>query len=254
MEFKKVLRGYDPKQVDKYIADNVEKETSTRRAQKERIDELLEENYNLRDRIAELQLKQNDVADALLTAQTVAREMEQNAKDVADKALFEAKKFYATWQAYSKTIVATFSDDELAAFLTLEGKIGDVIAEYERKLKGEENPDGDKTSKPKTTAKKRKTTAEDFVKQMEKAAEDLTAESNEMTAAKAKKEPKSPNPITRVEQASGQTIDLRELLRPEQSLEDLCADLGLIDTDTDADTESADEVDGVDVAESADGE
>ena len=35
------------------------------------------------------------------------------------------------------------------------------------------------------------------------------------------------NPIHRVEQAVGATIDLKELIHPDQSLSDICADLGL---------------------------
>jgi len=226
MEFKKVFRGYDPVQVNKYIAETADKEASIRRSQKERIDELSEENYNLRDRIAELQLKQNSISDALITAQAVADEMERHAKQYADKALFEAKKFYATWQAYSKTIVASFTEDELAAFMNLERKIGDVIAAYESKNKGG-NAGTSKQSADKKTSD-RKTTPDEFVKQIDQAAEALTAKANSLDNSSEKSE-KSANPITRVEQAAGQSIDLRELTRTDESLEELCADLGLID-------------------------
>lgn len=244
MEFKKVFRGYAPKEVDKYIAETAERETSTRRAQKERIDELLEENINLRDRITELQRRQNDVGEVLIVAQKVANDIEQHAKDYADRALVEAKKFYATWQAYSKTIVASFTEDELAAFTNLERKIGDVIANYERKLKGkdagaeaaENAAPAEIAAKGEAKPRKRKLSPDDFAKQMEAAAEELTAASKSMQSQAAKTEPKrkkSENPISRVEEASGQSIDLRELIRPEQSLEELCSDLGLINLDTD---------------------
>ncbi len=255
MQFKKVFRGYDPQQVDKYISETADREGATRRAQRERIDELSEENYNLRERIVELQRRQNDVAEAMIVAQKVAADIEQNAKDYADRALVEAKKFYATWQAYSKTIVASFTDDELAAFTGLERKIGDVIANYESKLKGAVPP-SKRNSAPKMTP-------DEFVKRMEQAADELNAKSLQaeqveqenpvsdepvdsdataVSAEKAKptaakpsnskthKETKSANPITRVEQAAGQSVDLKELLRPQQSLEDLCADLGLIES------------------------
>ena len=234
MAFKRKMRGYDPAEVDKYIAELSEREGATRRAQKERIDELSEENYNLRERIAELTRRENDISEALITAQAVARDMEQYAQDCANKALFEAKKFYATWQAYSKTIVATFTDDELAAFTALERKIGDVISAYERKLNGEDAADDVTATAPKKPRKSstRKTTPEEFVKKMEQAAEELNAKAEKKSKEKpATDESPDPNPITRVQQAAGQTIDLRELLRPEQSLEDLCADLGLIDTE-----------------------
>ena len=36
------------------------------------------------------------------------------------------------------------------------------------------------------------------------------------------------NPIDKVEKAAEQVIDLRELVRANDSLEDLCADLGLV--------------------------
>lgn len=250
MEFKKVFRGYDPKEVDRYIAETAEREGATRRAQRDRITELTDENYNLRERIVELQRRQNDVADAMITAQKVASEIEQNAKDYADRALLEAKKFYATWQAYSKTIVASFTDDEVQAFNSLADKIGEVIANYERKLKGDEPAAKKKKSAPKMTP-------EEFVKRMEQAADDLNAQSQQAEEeaengvaatdapaekpAKAKPAAKKPkpaskpsNPIKRVEQASGESVDLKELLRPEQSLEDLCSDLGLIDSDDDS--------------------
>lgn len=244
MEFKKVFRGYAPKEVDKYIAETAERETSTRRAQKERIDELLEENINLRDRITELQRRQNDVGEVLIVAQQVANDIERHAKDYADRALVEAKKFYATWQAYSKTIVASFTEDELAAFTNLERKIGDVIANYERKLKGkdagaeaaeaaENAASTDIADKGESKPRKRKLSPDDFAKQMEAAAEELTAASKSMQSKAEPKRKKSENPISRVEEASGQSIDLRELIRPEQSLEELCSDLGLINIDDD---------------------
>lgn len=237
MEFKKVFRGYDPKQVDKYIAETAERESATRSAQRDRITELTDENYNLRERIVELQRRQNDVGEALIVAQRVASEIERNAKDYADRALLEAKKFYATWQAYSKTIVASFTDDEVASFNALERKIGEVIANYERKLKGDDAP---RKSKP-----SRKMTPDEFVRKMEQTADELNAraqraESETETVGNAvatdvsdgnSSKPKSANPIKRVEEASGQSVDLMELLRPEQSLEDLCSDLGLINSD-----------------------
>ena len=48
MKFKMVLRGYDPKEVDKHLADTSAKEQEIRVAQKERIAELSEENRALK--------------------------------------------------------------------------------------------------------------------------------------------------------------------------------------------------------------
>lgn len=232
MQFKKVFRGYDPVQVVRFINETADRETATRMAQRERIEELSEENRNLRDRIVELQRRQNDVAEVMIVAQQVANEIEQSAMTYADRALLEAKKFYATWQAYSKTIVASFTEDELVSFNNLERKIGEVIANYEHKLNTASKPDEAAAGIPQRAARKRKMTPDEFVKRMEQAAENLGEKSDkaEQEEQQANAD-KSVNPISRVEQAAGQSIDIRELARPEQTLEELCLDLGLITSD-----------------------
>ena len=131
MEFRKIFRGYDPQSVDKYIADLTDKNKKIHSSQRERIDELLDENSTLRERIAELQAKENAVSDALVVSRNAALQMERQAKDYSDKALFQAKKFYATWQAYAQTAVSGFTKEELSAFNGLQRKIERVIADYE---------------------------------------------------------------------------------------------------------------------------
>lgn len=227
MEFRKVFHGYDPHSVDKYLSDLTEQNKKIHSSQRDRIDELLDENATLRDRIAELQAKENAVTDALVVSRNAALLMEQQAKDYSDKALFQAKKFYATWQAYAQTVVSSFTKEELAAFNGLQRKIERVIAEYEREAKknAEKIP---------------------FSQRMERELEELNRRSRELEASeKAAAAASAPteqsaqeatsdvtdkllNPIDKVEKAAEQAIDLRELTRTSDSLEDLCADLGLV--------------------------
>ena len=208
MDFKRVFRGYDPDEVDKYIADISEKEQKIRRAQKERIDELSDENYVLRERIGKFQADRNAISDSLVASQNLAITIEQGANDYADKVLRQAKTFYATWQAYARTVVATFTDEELKAFNELQKKIEYTIEEYEQNTL--------------CSLRKREPTS------------DGASDKSESSVAAANGEPSASdrqNPISKVAKAAEQIIDLRELTRVEDSLEDICADLGLITPD-----------------------
>lgn len=228
MEFRKIFRGYDPQSVDKYIAELTDKNKKIHSSQRERIDELLDENSTLRERIAELQAKENAVSDALVVSRNAALQMERQAKDYSDQALFQAKKFYATWQAYAQTVVSSFTKEELDAFNGLQRKIERVIADYER------------------NARKKAESDIPFSQRMERELEELNRRSRELEEASkvaaassaesvASSEQSSEqeqssmqNPIDKVEKAAEQVIDLRELMRANDSLEDLCADLGLV--------------------------
>ena len=227
MEFRKVFHGYDPRSVDKYISDTAEQNKKIHSSQRERIDELLDENATLRDRIAELQAKENAVTDALVVSRNAALLMEQQAKDYSDKALFQAKKFYATWQAYAQTVVSSFTKEELAAFNGLQRKIERVIADYEREAKknAEKIPFSQRMERELEELNRRS-------RELEEASKNATATSPspaEQSAQEAVSDvtDKLLNPIDKVEKAAEQAIDLRELTRATDSLEDLCADLGL---------------------------
>lgn len=227
MEFRKVFHGYDPHSVDKYLSDLTEQNKKIHSSQRERIDELLDENATLRDRIAELQAKENAVTDALVVSRNAALLMEQQAKDYSDKALFQAKKFYATWQAYAQTVVSSFTKEELAAFNGLQRKIERVIADYEREAKknAEKIPFSQRMERELEELNRRSRELE----ASEKAAAAASAPT-EQSAQKAVSDvtDKLLNPIDKVEKAAEQAIDLRELTRATDSLEDLCADLGLV--------------------------
>ena len=170
----------------------------------------------------------NAVSDALVVSRNAALQMERQAKDYSDKALFQAKKFYATWQAYAQTVVSSFTKEELAAFNGLQRKIERVIADYER------------------NARKKAESDIPFSQRMERELEELNRRSRELEEASKvaaassaesaasseqlseQEQSSMQNPIDKVEKAAEQVIDLRELMRANDSLEDLCADLGLV--------------------------
>ena len=209
MTFKKKYRGYNPAEVDSYIADlekTAERELEIRVAQKERIDELTEENYAFREQLRKYKENEDAIAQSLIVSQNLAQKMKYDADKYADVVLTRAKIFYATWRAYSQTIISSLLPEEVEEFNKLQRKIEDVINAYEGK---------------------------DIAKEIEEGAYDVDK------APKAKSQPKESsssrtsaykNPITAIEQAAEQVIDLSELTRTDLSLEDLCEELGLLAT------------------------
>lgn len=185
MKFKKVLRGYDPKEVEKYLTETANKEQQIRAAQKERIDELVDENATLRKALERYQADEKSIAKALIEAHNLANQIKVDADNYSESVLLRAKIFCAAWRAYSQTLVAALSAEEVRQFNLLQRKIEDLTAAYER----------------------------DDVKEVAAA---LGAFSN---------------PISKIEGEMGQQIDLKELLTPQQTLEDICAELGLSSRD-----------------------
>lgn len=284
MNFKKVFRGYDPEQVDKYIEDTAAKEQQIRVAQKERIDELSDENYSLRQQVKQYQTDEQAISKSLIASQHLAEELKNDAKRYSDLVLSRAKIFYATWSTYAKTLIASLSEEEVRAFNALQKKIEDIINAYEGKdvasefrdgvaaaqsqpqpaaenadqAHGDEQPASE--NKPEVEPKvepKEEPKSEPKAQPKEEVAQetpgveserpatpsengDSSPESEEerwrqaravvdVTPSEATMRMRSnPNPIARVEEASGQVIDLRELTQTDMSLEDLCAELGLI--------------------------
>lgn len=256
MSFKKVFRGYDPDEVDKYIAETAEKEQKIRTAQKERIDELSDENYALRQQVKQYQTDEQAISKSLVASQHLAQELKLDAERYSDLVLSRAKIFYATWRAYSQTLVSSLSEEEVKSFNVLQKKIEDVINAYEGKDVAREvdeqnakrqtaaanaKADDQVAAQPEPVAPTEQVSAPATASQP---AANETAELSEEEKWRRAREvvdvtPSETtmriyNPISKVEQASGQVIDLRELSKTDMSLEDLCAELGLIvkkDTD-----------------------
>ena len=215
MAFKKIFRGYDPEEVDKFLADTAAHEKSIRSAQKERIDELSEENYTLRQQLKQYQADEQAISKSLIASQQLAQELKNDAEKYSDLVLSRAKIFYAAWRAYSKTLVAALSTEEVREFNKLQKKLENTINAYE---------------------------GSDVAKEVEEElalnrAAVATTAPTQQTAGKTTKTVRKTvaptvnafdNPIDKVEQAAEQAIDLKELTQPHQSLEELCQELGLL--------------------------
>lgn len=207
MKFKRVFRGYDVKQVDAYILHVQEDEKQHSQALKERIDELTEENYVLLKQVEQYQTDEKAISKSLIDSQKLADELTQDAEKYSDLVLTRAKIFYAAWSAYSQTLIATLSDDEVKSFNKIQGKIENIINAYEGKNIADDSKD---------------------LVQMANSQEDVSmTEQLDITPSEATMQQRLQNPIDKVQQASDYTIDLRELASTDQSLEQLCADLGL---------------------------
>ena len=229
MKFKKVLSGYSPKQVDEYLRDLTQKHEQVRLAQKQHLDELTEENYQLRQKVKQFEQDEQAISKSLIESQKLASELKNDAVRFSELVLSRAKVFYATWQAYAKTLVATLDDQELLQFGRLMAKIERLINAYEGKnVHSDVKTIVDKarqTDVVETPTDQPQDDADDA--QTEVAATDTPPVETPDLAPSATTMGVYANPIDKVEQA-GQVIDLRELTKVDDSLEQLCVDLGLI--------------------------
>ena len=236
MQFKKVFNGYDPKQVDEYIQQLTQKHEQVRLAQKQYLEELTEENYQLRHKVKQYQQDEQAIAKSLIDSQKLAEELKNDAVRFSELVLSRAKVFYATWQAYAQTLVATLDEQELVQFNKLMEKIENIINAYEGKnVRAESKTIVEKAHQQPTTqvqADVSATTAHvvDGTLQTVEQPTQPTAESPDLVPSSTTMGVYA-NPIGKIEQAS-QVIDLRELTIVDDSLEQLCKDLGLIPPDT----------------------
>lgn len=203
MTFNKVFRGYDPQEVDEYIQSQAQKDSKIRAEQKERIDQLLDENATLTQQVKQYQTDEQAISKSLIETQRLVQEMKGDAQKYSDLVLSRAKIFYAAWHTYSQTLISTLSDEEVKEFNALLSKLENVINAYEGK-----NVQAD---------------AENYTKLSQGAV--ATTVQYEVTPSGATMNVK--NPISRVENAVEHAIDLRELTKPKDDLADICKDLGL---------------------------
>lgn len=191
MNFDRVLRGYNPKQVDSYVSEMENKHKNLCASQKQRIDELADENWSLRKQVEKYKANEDAISQTLVESQKLAEQTKNNAEKFSELTLLRAKIFYAAWYAYSKTMVASLSDEEVRQFNALKQKVESLINAYE----------GGNVAKE-AAAVTAQLGKDDF------SAKNLA------------------NPIEKVQEAA-HVIELDELVHPTQSLEDLCKDLGL---------------------------
>ena len=238
MEFKKVFSGYSPKQVDEYIQQLTQKHEQVRLAQKQYLEELTEENYQLRHKVKQYQQDEQAIAKSLIDSQKLADELKNDAVRFSELVLSRAKVFYATWQAYAQTLVATLDEQELIQFNKLMTKIENIINAYEGKnvqtdvktIVDKAHQTDDVTDIATTVAPTTEVATTDIVEPTTEQPSEPIAESPDL-APTATTMGVYANPIGKIEQAS-QVIDLRELTIVDDSLEQLCKDLGLIPADT----------------------
>lgn len=238
MKFKKVFSGYSPKQVDEYIQQLTQKHEQVRLAQKQYLEELTEENYQLRHKVKQYQQDEQAIAKSLIDSQKLADELKNDAVRFSELVLSRAKVFYATWQAYAQTLVATLDEQELIQFNKLMTKIENIINAYEGKnvqtdvktIVDKAHQTDDVTDVATTVAPTTEVATTDIVEPTTEQPSEPIAESPDL-APTATTMGVYANPIGKIEQAS-QVIDLRELTIVDDSLEQLCKDLGLIPADT----------------------
>ena len=242
MKFKKVLGGYSPKQVDNYIRNLTQKHEQVRIAQKQYLEELTEENFQLRHKVKQYQQDEQAIAKSLVESQKLAEELKNDAVHFSELVLSRAKVFYATWQAYAQTLVATLDEQELIQFNNLMAKIENIVNAYEGKniqadvqdivhqahqepLQQDQQPTAEPIEQP-VQAEQPATQVASTEAPVQQEPSDVPVESPDI-APSATTMGVFANPIDKIEQAN-QVIDLRELTKVDDSLEQLCIDLGLI--------------------------
>lgn len=216
MKFSKVLRGYSPQEVDCYLEALKTKYNEVFSAQRQRIDELSDENSELRQSVSDYKQKEQSIVDSLVESQQLADSVRAEAEKFAEVTVLRAKEFYAAWQSYSHTLVKGLSDEEVAQF-------NDVLAKMEKLI-----DDFDGESVRDFSAKAVASVAE----QEGGAAAENTAKPS---AAQRQTSGKMQNPIKKVEESAGErqhVIELEELIFPTESLDELCRSLG-VKTDKD---------------------
>ncbi len=191
-KFETTFRGYNKDQVDKYILELEQKYANTLRDQKDRIFSLVDEISTLNDQLKQYKLDEQAISKSLVESQRLASELKYDADRYNQLTLRKAKIFYATWQTYAKTLLATLSDSEVKQFNGLSDKIATLINSSE----GIESSNS--------------------INSVVSTVADATSSNNA-------------NPIVRVQNMSQQSIDPRELIDNDLSLEELCKDLGLMD-------------------------
>ncbi|MCM1043518.1 MAG: DivIVA domain-containing protein [Corallococcus sp.] len=238
MKFDIKMRGYDREQVDNYLLSTQQRYDEVMRTQKERIFALVDENARLQEELKQYRLNERAISQSLVESQKLAEELKTDAEKFSQIALQRAKVFYATWQSYAKTILSGMSSDEVKQFNLLARKIEKVMHDYEGESKTAATVAAYESSCPVNPRSNEayKTTVEKSLAEETPTETNVTMEqqmpqvhvNQVQKPAEALNDDKLVNPIEKVANASGNVIDLKELLKPEESLEDLCADLGLI--------------------------
>lgn len=215
MKFRRVFRGYSPRQVDDFVEELQKKESALRATQKQRIDELSDENYTLRKQLEKYRTDSDAIATAMIQSQKTAKETLSEAEKFSQLTLLRAKTFYCAWHAFAQTFVASLSDEEVKRFNSLKRRLEQTINAY----------DGENVAL--------------FSDEVQKNVgnQSCNRQNAEQSDGDVKKEAVGnlQNPLQKLKsfvdgvesQQPKQVIDLQELTKTEESLADLCQSLGL---------------------------
>ena len=213
MKFRKVFRGYDPRQVDEFLKTQSESDKMVLQATRERVDQLIDENKRLGEQLNKYRKDSEAISAALVQSQKLAKLLKNDAEKYSEVVLLRAKLFFAAWQAYAQTLVSTLSREELARFDEIKDKLEKLVYAYDgRNIAGE--------------------TADLALSADGAATKPQTNESASDNGQHAASTDKVANPVKRIQQAADVVIDPKELIHPDKTLEEICADLGLTGGDS----------------------
>uniref|UniRef100_UPI00402528DC DivIVA domain-containing protein n=1 Tax=Candidatus Fimenecus sp. TaxID=3022888 RepID=UPI00402528DC len=138
MKFRKVFRGYDPRQVDEFLKTQSESDKMVLQATRERVDQLIDENKRLGEQLNKYRKDSEAISAALVQSQKLAKLLKNDAEKYSEVVLLRAKLFFAAWQAYAQTLVSTLSREELARFDEIKDKLEKLVYAYDgRNIAGE---------------------------------------------------------------------------------------------------------------------
>lgn len=131
--FKRVMRGYDPEEVDKAWAEfqrNLGEANASNRELRLQINSLREQNNEWGNRLKSYEKIELDLRDALLSAQRVANQVREEAKHSAQQVLDQAKSD-AESLVTDTQLQAEKKVSELEELLSLKTEL---LSELERRI------------------------------------------------------------------------------------------------------------------------
>lgn len=243
---------YEKAEVDKFITDLVKEYEENLLAQKERIFLQVEDIDRLKSELMSYKKREKFISQAIVSALQKADQIEALARQKYEAELSKLQNFYNKFEHYYNNIVAFYPPDEelgkIGQFLdSMEGILEQKSREFAEVENKELSPDDARTVEAYEQERARLQKNGWQIKPIEEQINNMSVKSEQLfkkhisgaeeiaanllvgldiktPIGKIKKH--LDNQIPR-EPAQG-VIDLEEVLRPTKSLEDLCAELGLL--------------------------
>lgn len=130
MEFKIARKGYDPKQVDDYLAQ-IKSESEEQIAKQKALICMLKDKIVMLDaKLKEYESKKDQIAKALICAQAKAEELENASKTRYEDEVRALRAFHLRWSAYYKKLISAYPlDAELEKAGEFNAKIDEIFSE-----------------------------------------------------------------------------------------------------------------------------